>query len=152
MGKKNLGTMKLIELIGFVLAAVGFCLPLTKGKVFGSNGGSGLNFIKNLFDSSKGNTFLEVMALLVFVFAVCGVLVIILKDVKIYGLACAVGGIACGVLFYLKSIGVFDSGVSKGFAKAASKVGGSLNQPYVGIYLLVIGFVVALVGAVLRKK
>ena len=87
MGKKNSGTMKLVEFIGFIIAAVGFCLPLTKGKVFGSNGGSGLYFIKNLFDSSRGNTFLEVMALLVFVFAIGGILVILFKDKKIYGLA-----------------------------------------------------------------
>mgnify|MGYP004448996661 FL=1 len=152
MGKKNSGTMKLVEFIGFIIAAVGFCLPLTKGKVFGSNGGSGLNFIKNLFDSSRGNTFLEVMALLVFVFAIGGILVILFKDKKIYGLACAAGGILCGALFYLKSIGVFSSGAAKGVLKAANKVGGTFSQPYIGIYLLVAGFVVALVGALLRKK
>jgi len=150
MGKKSMSSMKLLELIGFVLAAVGFCLPLTKGKIFGSNGGSGLNLIKNLFDN--GASFGEVMALLVFVFAILGIVVLLVKDVKLYGLLCAVGGIACGVLFYLKSIGVFDSGVAKGVIKAANKVGGSLAKPGVGIYLLLIGFAVALVGALLRKK
>jgi len=152
MANKKSDVMKLVELIGFVLAVVGFCLPLTKGKVFGSNGGSGLNFIKNLFDSSKGNTFLEVMALLVFVFAILGIVIILLKDVKLYGMLCAVGGIVCGALFYLKSIGVFDSGVTKSAIKFANKVGGSVMQPYVGIYLLCAGFVVALVGSLLRKK
>ncbi len=142
--------MKLVELIGFVLAAVGFCLPLTKGKVFGSNGGSGLNLIKNLFDN--GASFGEVMALLVFVFAILGIVVLLIKDVKLYGLCCAVGGIVCGCLFYLKSIGVFDSGAAKGLIKAANKVGGALAKPGVGIYLLLVGFAVALVGALLRKK
>ena len=150
MGKKNLSTMKLIEFIGFILAAVGFCLPLTKGKVFGSNGGSGLNFIKNIFD--RGASFQEIMALLIFVFAVAGILIMVLKDVKLYGFICAAGGIVCGVLFYLKSIGVFDSGVAKGAAKFASKVGGAVAAPGAGIYLLCIGFVLALVGAILRKK
>lgn len=150
MGKKNLGTMKLIELVGFILAAVGFLCPLTKGKLFGSNGGSGLNYIKNLF-SKSGNTFLEVMALLVFAFAVVGIVVLLIKDVKLYGLVCALGGIVCGALFYLKSIGVFDSGAAKGLIKAANKIGGAIAKPGVGVYLLCIGFVVALVGALLRK-
>lgn len=150
MGKKSLSTMKLVELIGFILAAVGFCLPLTKGKIFGSNGGSGLNFIKNMFDN--GVSFLEVMALLIFVFAVAGIVIMLVKDVKIYGLLCAVGGIVCGVLFYLKSIGVFDKGLAKGAMKLASKVGGAVAAPSVGIYLLCIGFVLALVGSILRKK
>lgn len=151
MAKKGMGTMKLVELIGFVLATIGFFCPLTKGKLFGSNGGSGLNFIKNLFDSSKGNTFQEVMALLILVFAVAGIVIILVKDVKLYSLVCAVGGIVCGVLFYLKSIGVFNSGVSKSLIKAANKVGGAVAEPNIGIYLLCIGFIVALVGAILRK-
>lgn len=149
MGKKSLSTMKLVELIGFILAAVGFCLPLTKGKIFGSNGGSGLNFLKNIFDN--GVSFQEVMALLIFVFAVAGIVILLVKDVKLYGLVCAVGGIVCGVLFYLKSIGMFNSGVSKSLIKAANKVGGAVAEPNIGIYLLCIGFIVALVGAILRK-
>lgn len=152
MGKKSMGTMKLVELIGFILAAVGFFCPLTKGKVFGSNGGSGLNFIKNLFDSSKGNTFQEVMALLILVAAIVGILVIVLNLDSIIGLLCAVGGIVCGVLFYLKSLGVFDKGLAKGVLKAAHKVGNAVAEPNIGIYLLCIGFVVALVGALLNKK
>ena len=151
MGKKSMSSMKLVELIGFVLAAVGFCLPLSKGKIFGSNGGSGLNYIKNLFNSN-GNTFLEVMALLVFAFAILGIVVLLIKDVKLYGLCCALGGIVCGVLFYLKSIGIFDSGAAKGLIKAANKIGGAVAKPGVGVYLLLIGFAVALVGALLRKK
>lgn len=147
-----MGTMKLVELIGFVLAAIGFFCPLTKGKLFGSNGGSGLNFIKNLFDSGKGNTFLEVMALLILVFAVAGIVILLVKDVKLYGIVCAIGGIVCGVLFYLKTLGVFDKGLAKGALKAAHKVGGAVADPYIGIYLLCIGFILALVGSLLRKK
>jgi len=150
MGKKSLSTMKLVELIGFILAAVGFCLPLTKGKIFGSNGGSGLNFLKNIFDN--GVSFQEVMALLIFVFAVAGIVILLVKDVKLYGLICAVGGVVCGVLFYLKSLGVFDSGAAKSAIKLANKVGGAVAAPGIGIYLLCVGFILALVGAVLRKK
>ncbi len=152
MAKKSMSTMTLLELIGFILAAVGFFCPLTKGKIFGSNGGSGLNFIKNLFDSSKGNTFQEIMALLILVFAVLGIVVILAKLDSIIGLVSAIGGIACGVLFYLKSIGVFDSGLSKTLIKGANKVGKAVAEPYIGIYLLCIGFILALVGALLAKK
>lgn len=152
MAKKSMGTMTLVELIGFVLATIGFFCPLTKGKLFGSNGGSGLNFIKNLFDSKTGNTFQEIMALLILVCAVLGIVVILANLDSIIGLVCAIGGIACGVLFYLKSLGVFDSGVSKAIIKGAHKVGKAVAEPNVGIYLLCIGFVVALVGALLSKK
>ncbi|MCQ2597550.1 MAG: hypothetical protein MJ181_06840 [Treponema sp.] len=150
MGKKSMGTMKLVELIGFILAVVGFFCPMTKGKMFGTNGGSGLNMIKNLFNNN-GNTFQEVMALLILVFAVAGLVIILVKDVKLYSLVCAIGGVVCGVLFYLKSIGVFDSGIAKGAIKAVNKVGGAIAKPGIGIYLLCIGFIVALVGALLRK-
>lgn len=147
-----MSTMTLVELIGFVLAAIGFCCPLTKGKLFGSNGGSGLNYIKNLFDSSKGNTFQEIMALLIFAFAILGIVVILANLDSMIGLVSAIGGIACGVLFYLKSLGVFDSGVSKTLIKGANKFGKAVAEPNIGIYLLCIGFIVALVGALLSKK
>lgn len=152
MAKKSMSTMTLVELIGFVLATIGFFCPMAKGKLFGSNGGSGLNFIKNLFDSKTGSTFQEIMALLILVCAVLGILVILAKLDSIIGLVAAIGGIACGVLFYLKSIGVFDSGITKGAIKVANKIGGAVAKPGIGIYLLCIGFVVALVGALLSKK
>ncbi len=130
MGKKALPIAKLF-LLGMALVVIGFILPVFSSKI-GSK--TGLNFI-NLKKMNPGT----IGALLVFVGAAAGIVFefISVKNAKLIKLVCLVASIVGGIIFAM-SFG--DNPVTKAIGK------GLLKHASVGFYLIVVGWVAAIVG------
>lgn len=136
MAKKS-AKLPLIYLIGMALVLVGFCCPMFKGKLLGSTS-NGFNFIN--FDNSG---FVTIGALCIFVGAVLGVLACFLPQLSICKMVGLVVSIVGGVILV---IGFTTNG---GIYKVIGK--GFLKHAYIGFYMIVAGWVVALAGFVTKK-
>lgn len=131
--------MNLLYLIGCALVVLGFCLPLLKigGSFLAlkfSVSLNGFSIVNSLHDSD--NTFRMLMAVLIFVGAICEIIIDyftgnLLGD--IVSLASSILG-AIILLCNTSSLGI--------------KVG--LNCISFGFYVLVAGWIVALVGIILK--
>lgn len=131
MGKKKM-SLGILYLVGMALVAVGFCCPMFKG-VFGSTA-NGFKFIN--FDNSS---FVTIGALLIFVGAIAGVALSFVKAkngnmLKFLALVLTIAG---GIILV---IGFNQSKAYKVLAK------GFLKNAYIGFYMILVGWVVAIVG------
>lgn len=135
MAKKS-SKISLIYLIGMALSLIGFCVPMFKGKLIGKTW-NGFKFIN--FDNFG---FVTVGALLILIGIILGIVfsLISVKDVlKLVALIVSiVGGIVLVIGFNQDKL---YQAIAKGFLKCA----------YVGFYLLIVGWIVSIVGYVLKK-
>ena len=137
MAKKS-KKISLLYLIGMALVVIGFCVPMFKGKLFGGTS-NGFDFIN--FDNFG---FVTIGALLIFVGAVVGLVFsfnIISKSdlVKLIALIVSiVGGVVLVIGFNQDRL---YQTIAKGFLKTA----------YVGFYMIIVGWIVSLLGYIMKK-
>ena len=131
MAKK--GKVASLYLIGMVLVAVGFCLPMVKG-LFGSSA-NGFDFIQNI---NKGG-FVAIGALLIIAGAVLGIISCFVPSLsnlsKVFFLVSVVGGVII-ILGFLTNGGIYKS-VGKHLIK---------NSTY-GLWIIVAGWIVTALGS-----
>ncbi len=138
MGKKN--SLPLIYLIGVLLVAIGFCLPLFSGKILkiSANGWNFIHFDKNFGWSS-------IAALLIFFGAAIGAVLCFVnagKSTNMLRLICIIVSIVGGLIFFVK---FNDNSITKAIGKF------SLKYMAVGLYMIIAGWIVGLIGAVTNK-
>jgi hypothetical protein len=135
MGKKS--SLPLIYLIGVLLVAIGFCVPMFKGALASPNGFKFISF------DNFGWTSLA--ALLIFCGAVAGVIFCFVSAGKSTGLlrlVCVIVSIVGGVILFIK---FNDNFLTKAIGK------GILKHAFIGFYMIVVGWVLGLVGAITNK-
>ncbi len=132
MGKK-INILSYLYCIGLAIVAIGFCCPMING-LFGTSA-NGFDFIKNIKDGG----FVAIGALLIFAGAIAGIVAQFVKQLSglklIFLLVSIAGGIIL-VVGFLTNGGIYKA-IGKGFIKHA----------VVGFYLVIAGWVVALIGA-----
>ena len=132
MGKK-VSIMSYLYLIGMALVVVGFCCPMIKG-IFGSSA-NGFDFIKNVKDGS----FVAIGAILIFAGAVAGIVACFvpqLKGLKLIFALCVLAGAIVLIIGFTTNGGIY---------KAIGKH--LLKKALFGFYMVVVGIVAAIVGA-----
>ncbi len=135
MGKKS--SLPLIYLIGVALVAIGFCLPMFKGLGIKTNGFDYMSF--------KNFGWTTIAALLIFCGAVLGVLFCFIgagKSTGLLRLICVIASIAGGVILFIK---FNDNFMTKAIGK------GFLKHAFIGFYMILVGWVLGLVGAITNK-
>ena len=133
MGKKKVNLLSYLYLIGMAVVAIGFCCPMFKG-LFGSTA-NGFKFIN--FDNS---VFVSIGALLIFIGAIAGIIVKFVPSLQKNKLdfLCLLVSIAGGVILLVGF--TTNGGIYKAIGKAF------LKNAISGFYMIVIGWVVAIVG------
>lgn len=133
MGKKKVNILSYLYLIGMAVVAIGFCCPMFKG-LFGSTA-NGFKFIN--FDNS---VFVSIGALLIFIGAIAGIIVKFVPSLQKNKLdfLCLLVSIAGGVILLVGF--TTNGGIYKAIGKAF------LKNAVVGFYMIIIGWVVAIVG------
>ena len=133
MGKKKVNLLSYLYLIGMVVVAIGFCCPMFKG-LFGSTA-NGFKFIN--FDNS---VFVSIGALLIFIGAIAGIIVKFVPSLQKNKLdfLCLLVSIAGGVILLVGF--TTNGGIYKAIGKAF------LKNAVVGFYMIIIGWVAAIVG------
>jgi hypothetical protein len=135
MGKKS--SLPLIYLIGMALVAIGFCVPMFKGLGIKTNGFDYMSF--------KNFGWTTIAALLIFCGAVLGVLFCFIsagKSTSLLRLICVIASIAGGVILFIK---FNDNFMTKAIGK------GFLKHAFIGFYMILVGWVLGLVGAITNK-
>lgn len=135
MGKKS-SKLSIVYLIGMALVAIGFCCPLFKGLGTTPNGFKFLDF--------DNFGFVTIGGLLIFIGAVAGIIFTFVpsKSSDLIKLICVIVSIVGGVILV---IGFNDSWISKMVGK------GFFKHAYFGFYMVLVGWVVGLVGAIMKK-
>lgn len=130
MAKKS-SVMSYLYLIGLALVVVGFLCPMFKGGPIEPNGFDFLNF--------EDFGFVTIGGLFIFIGAIAGVVLnfVKIKNAKMLKLVSLIVSIAGGVILV---IGFNDNVVYKFLAK------GLLNHAYIGFYVVIVGWIVALLG------
>lgn len=133
MGKKKVNILSYLYLIGMAVVAIGFCCPMFKG-LFGSTA-NGFKFIN--FDNS---VFVSIGALLIFIGAIAGIIVKFVPSLQKNKLdfLCLLVSIAGGVILLVGF--TTNGGIYKAIGKAF------LKNAVVGFYMIIIGWVAAIVG------
>lgn len=135
MGKKS--SLPIIYLLGVALVAVGFCVPMFKGLGIKTNGFDYMNF--------KNFGWTTIAALLIFCGAVLGVIFSFVgagKSTGLLRLVCIIVSIVGGVILIIK---FNDNFLSKTIGK------GFIKHAYIGFYMILVGWVLGLVGAITNK-
>ena len=135
MGKKS--SLPLVYLIGMALIAIGFFCPMFKG-LFGSSA-NGFDFIKN----AKEGGFVAIGSILIIVGAICGIVACFVPQLKGLKLIFAIVALAGAIILI---IGFTTNG---GIYKAIGKQ--LLKRAMFGFYMVVVGIVAAVCGAVTGK-
>lgn len=132
MGKK-VNILSYLYCIGLAIVAIGFCCPMING-LFGTSA-NGFDFIKNIKDGG----FVAIGALLIFAGAIAGIVAQFVKQLSGLKLIFLLVSIAGGIILV---VGFLTNG---GIYKAIGKH--LLKNAAVGFYLVIAGWVVALIGA-----
>ena len=130
MGKK-VSVMSYLYLIGMALVVIGFCCPMFSGFLGSANGFKFINF-----DNSG---FVTIGALLIFAGAVAGIAAFFvpqLKGLKLIFALCVLAGAIVLIIGFTTNGGIYKA-IGKNIIKHAT----------VGFYLVVVGIVAAVVGA-----
>ena len=135
MGKKS--SLPLVYLIGMALIAIGFFCPMFKG-LFGSSA-NGFDFIKN----AKEGGFVAIGSILIIVGAICGIVSCFVPQLKGLKLVFAIVALAGAIVLI---IGFTTNG---GIYKAIGKQ--LLKRAMFGFYMVVVGIVAGVCGAVMNK-
>ena len=135
MGKKS--SLPLIYLIGVLLVAIGFWCPMIKG-LFGSSA-NGFDFIRN----AKEGSFVAIGAILIIAGAILGIVACFVPQLKglklIFALVILAGAIVLVIGF------TTNGGIYKAIGKQL------LKRALFGFYMVVVGMVLAVAGAVTNK-
>ncbi len=132
MGKK-VSIMSYLYLCGMALVAIGFFCPMFKG-LFGTSA-NGFDFIKN----AKEGGFVAIGAILIIAGAIAGIVACFVPQLKGLKLIFAIVALAGAIILI---IGFTTNG---GIYKALGKQ--LLKRALVGFYLVVVGLVLGVVGA-----
>lgn len=135
MGKKS--SLPLIYLCGMALIAIGFFCPMFKG-LFGSSA-NGFDFIKN----AKEGGFVAIGSILIIAGAIAGIVACFVPQLKGLKLIFAIVALAGAIILI---IGFTTNG---GIYKAIGKQ--LLKRAMFGFYMVVVGIVAAVCGAVTNK-
>ena len=135
MGKKS--SLPLIYLCGMALIAIGFFCPMFKG-LFGSSA-NGFDFIKN----AKEGGFVAIGSILIIAGAIAGIVACFVPQLKGLKLIFAIVALAGAIILI---IGFTTNG---GIYKAIGKQ--LLKRAMVGFYMVVVGIVACICGAVTNK-
>ncbi len=135
MGKKS--SLPLIYLIGMALVAIGFFCPMFKG-LFGSSA-NGFDFIRN----AKEGGFVAIGSILIIAGAIAGIVACFVPQLKGLKLIFAIVALAGAIVLI---IGFTTNG---GIYKAIGKQ--LLKRAMIGFYMVVVGIVAAICGAVTNK-
>jgi len=135
MGKKS--SLPLIYLCGMALIAIGFFCPMFKG-LFGSSA-NGFDFIKN----AKEGGFVAIGSILIIAGAIAGIVACFVPQLKGLKLIFAIVALAGAIILI---IGFTTNG---GIYKAIGKQ--LLKRAMVGFYMVVVGIVAGICGAVTNK-
>jgi uncharacterized membrane protein len=135
MGKKS--SLPLIYLCGMALIAIGFFCPMFKG-LFGSSA-NGFDFIKN----AKEGGFVAIGSILIIAGAIAGIVACFVPQLKGLKLIFAIVALAGAIILI---IGFTTNG---GIYKAIGKQ--LLKRAMVGFYMVVVGIVAGVAGAVMNK-
>ncbi len=133
MGKKV--SLPLIYLIGMALVVIGFCCPMFSGFLGSANGFKFINF-----DNSG---FVTIGALLIFAGAVAGIAACFVKQLsglKLIFALCVLAGAIVLVIGFTTNGGIYKA-IGKNIIKHAT----------IGFYLVVVGIVAGVAGAVMNK-
>lgn len=133
MGKKV--SLPLIYLIGMALVVIGFCCPMFSGFLGSANGFKFINF-----DNSG---FVTIGALLIFAGAVAGLAACFVKQLsglKLIFALCVLAGAIVLVIGFTTNGGIYKA-IGKNIIKHAT----------IGFYLVVVGIVAGVAGAVMNK-
>ena len=132
MGKK-VSVMSYLYLCGMALVAIGFFCPMFNG-LFGASA-NGLDFIKN----AKEGGFVAIGSILIIAGAIAGIAACFvpqLKGLKLIFALCVLAGAVVLVIGFMTSGGIYKA-IGKQLLKRAT----------FGFYMVVVGIVVAVVGA-----
>ena len=136
MGKK-VSVMSYLYLCGMALIAIGFCCPMIKG-LFGSSA-NGFDFIRN----AKEGSFVAIGAILIIAGAILGIVACFVPQLKglklIFALVILAGAIVLVIGF------TTNGGIYKAIGKQL------LKRALFGFYMVVVGMVLAVAGAVTNK-
>jgi len=133
MAKKGINFS--IYLVGMAVTLIGFCLPMFSGAL--GKSGNGFSFI-----DLNSSGFVTIGALLIVVGAIAGVVFALLgMGDQLEWLALAVSVVGGIVLV----VGFNDNGIYKAIGK------NMIKHATVGFWMIVIGWVVAIVGKILKK-
>ena len=135
MGKKS--SLPLIYLCGMALIAIGFFCPMFKG-LFGSSA-NGFDFIKN----AKEGGFVAIGSILIIAGAIAGIVACFVPQLKGLKLIFAIVALAGAIILI---IGFTTNG---GIYKAIGKQ--LLKRAMFGFYMVVVGIVAGICGAVTNK-
>ena len=135
MGKKS--SLPLIYLVGMALVAIGFFCPMFKG-LFGSSA-NGFDFIRN----AKEGGFVAIGSILIIAGAIAGIVACFVPQLKGLKLIFAIVALAGAIILI---IGFTTNG---GIYKAIGKQ--LLKRAMIGFYMVVVGIVAGICGAVLNK-
>ena len=130
MGKK-VSILSYLYLIGMALVVIGFCCPMFSGFLGSANGFKFINF-----DNSG---FVTIGALLIFAGAVAGIVACFVKQLsglKLIFALCVLAGAIVLVIGFTTNGGIYKA-IGKNIIKHAT----------VGFYLVVVGIVTAVIGA-----
>lgn len=135
MAKKSL-KLPVIYLVGMALVVVGFICPMF--KILGSKP-NGFDFV-----SFENSGFQTIGALLVFCGALAGIVfsVIKIKNAETLKLVALIVTIAGGVVLFL---GFNDNVIYREIGK------GILKNAYIGFYMVIAGWILGIVGFVMKK-
>ena len=135
MGKKS--SLPIIYLLGMALVTIGFFCPMFKG-LFGSSA-NGFDFIKN----AKEGGFVAIGSILIIAGAIAGLVACFVPQLKGLKLIFAIVALAGAIILI---IGFTTNG---GIYKAIGKQ--LLKRAMFGFYMVVVGIVAAVCGAVTNK-
>lgn len=133
MGKKV--SLPFIYLIGMALVVIGFCCPMFSGFLGSANGFKFINF-----DNSG---FVTIGALLIFAGAVAGIAACFVKQLsglKLIFALCVLAGAIVLIIGFTTNGGIYKA-IGKNIIKHAT----------IGFYLVVVGIVAGVAGAVMNK-
>lgn len=135
MAKKS-GLLGYLFVCGLALVVIGCFLPLSTTKLFGMNGSSAFGII-----TSDGSGILKVGSILAFVGAVCGIVLsfVSVKNGGLLKLVSLIVSIAGGLYVFFNT-----SSAGRSIAKATLNFGP-------GFYVILAGWIIALVGWVLYR-
>ena len=146
MSKKSVNVVSFLYLIGMALTLIGCFLPLSTAFGKNVNGNSAFYYLQKI---SNGGV-LPLASLLTILGAAAGIVLsfIAIKKAGLFKLISLVVSVAGGILVIFNYNN--SSKLAKGILKGATKVA-SMHMG-IGLYLIIAGWIIALVGWILYRK
>lgn len=150
MAKKSKVSLNFIFLIGMALIIIGFCVPLFFYKMPGGDIKAGNTLGFDLINFDRDSSF-SLGALLIFLGGCLGAVIelvcVFVKKIKpslkvILELLCVVLSVVGGLIVFIK---FNDNNLTKFIGK------GFFKHAFVGIYMIIAGWVVGLLGSFIKK-